>query len=493
MMFFSRAMGAGCCTITLPIIFSPLTDCLRHRNILTAAHSVRIFRIPQDTPGATSGAKKMNDLNETHDPNRRSFVESANRPGGDFPIQNLPFCMFRRLHERSRAGIAIGDCIFDLGAAVEGGLLPGMAGEAAQAASGPNFNPLMAIGTRYASALRSRVSYLLRAGVAEEQRVRAVLVSMDGVTFDVPAAVGTFTDFLCSYDHTLRMSRTGELPPAFKYLPIAYHSRASTIVAGGTVRRPNVQYKDKDGSVRFGPEPSLDFELEMGAYVGEGNAMGDPITLAQASDRIFGYCLLNDWSARGIQGWESTPLGPFLGKSFATSISPFIVTSEALLPFHVPSRERLADDPKPFSYLTTDENTASGALDITLDAYLLTPQMRRAGVAASRITRTNFRHMYWNFPQMLTHHASNGCSLQPGDLLGSGTASGPSDDSRACLAEISKRGTTQIAVADGEGRAYLLDGDEVIFRGRAEREGYVSIGFGECRGTVLPAVDWPAE
>lgn len=430
-------------------------------------------------------------LNETHDPNRRSFLASANDVGGDFPIQNLPFCMFHRANEDKRGGIAIGDRIFDIPAALQAGLLSGTAGEAGRAASGPNLNHLMALGGAHASALRARVSDLLRADSPEQERVRSLLVPMASVTFEPPAAIGTFTDFLCSYDHTMRMSRTGELPPAFKYLPIAYHSRASTIICDRPFRRPNNQFREKDGTVRFGPEPALDFELEMGAYIGPGNAMGEPVPLARASDHIFGYCLLNDWSARGIQAWESTPLGPFQGKSFATSISPFVVTAEALRPFQVPSRERAAGDPAILPHLTTPENAASGGLDLRLEAFLLTSRMRAEKAEPARVTRTDFRHMYWNFAQMVTHHMSNGCSLQAGDILASGTTSGPTDDSRACLAEISQRGTKSLTLPNGESRTFLLDGDEVIFRGRAEREGFVSIGFGECRGTVLPAIEWP--
>ena len=431
-------------------------------------------------------------LNETHDPKRKSFVESANAAGADFPIQNLPFCVFSRAGEGLRGGVAIGDQLVDLSAALRAGLFSGAAEKAAQAASGPSLNELMTLGNGAASTLRACLSDLLRSDSQYGNRVRPLLVAQAQAKFAVPVSVGTFTDFLCSYDHTFRLSRTGDLPPAFKHLPIAYHSRASTVICDEGFHRPNAQSRDKDGNVRFGPEQALDFELEMGAYVGVGNKMGAPISLAAAPDHIFGYCLVNDWSARSIQAWESTPLGPFLGKSFATSISPFVVTSEALLPFAIASRERAAGDPQPLPYLSDKDNLASGALDITLDAYMVTKRMRDAGEAPARVTRTNFKHMYWNFAQMLTHHASNGCSLQPGDILGSGTTSGPTDDSRACMAEISSRGSKPFNLPNGESRTYLVDGDEVLFRGRAERDGAVGIGFGECRGIVLPAVAWPS-
>jgi fumarylacetoacetase len=437
----------------------------------------------------------MTTLNETHDVKRRSWVESANQPGSDFPIQNLPLCVFRRPGEAARGGVAIGDQIVDLSAAVTAGLFSGRAEDAARAASGAALNPLMALGNGHASALRQRLSDLLRSDGPDRARVEPLagklLTPVAQVQLEVPAEIGAFSDFLCSYDHTMRMSRTGELPPAFAYLPIAYNSRATTIISGGGFKRPNGQFKDKDGTVRFGPEPSVDFELELGAFVGPGNEMGEPMALDRAAEQLFGYCLLNDWSARGIQMWESTPLGPFLGKSFATTVAPFIVTEEALRPFRVAARQRGAGEPAPLPYLASPTNEAEGGIDIVLEAFILTPKMQTTGTAPSRVTSTNFRHMYWTLAQMLTHHASNGCKFVPGDLLGSGTCSGPTDDSRACLAELSQRGTAALTLAGGESRTYLLDGDEVIFRGRCERAGFVGIGFGECRGTVLPAPAWP--
>lgn len=439
----------------------------------------------------------MTVLNETHDAKRRSWVESANQAGSDFPIQNLPLCVFRRPGEAARGGVAIGDQIFDLAAALAAGLFAGQAEEAARAANGASLNPLMSLGNRHASALRARLSDLLRSDGPDRARVEAMaarlLVPIAQVQLELPADIGAFSDFLCSYDHTMRMSRSGELPPSFRYLPIAYNSRATTIVCSGSFKRPNGQFKDKDGTVRFGPEPSLDFELELGAFVGPGNEMGEPMALDRAADQLFGYCLLNDWSARGIQTWESLPLGPFLGKSFTTTISPFVVMAEALFPFHAAARQRAAGEPASLPYLSSSANESGGGIDIVLEAFLLTPKMRAAGTAPARVTHTNFRHMYWTMAQMLTHHASNGCKFLPGDLLGSGTTSGPTDESRACLAELSNRGTVSLPLPGGESRTYLLDGDEVIFRSRCERAGFMGIGFGECRGTVLPASPWPAD
>lgn len=434
-------------------------------------------------------------LNATHDATRRSWVETANAPDTDFPIQNLPFGVFRVGGGAPRGGAAIGDRILDLAAVLEAGLLSGPAEAAARAAAGPALNPLMALGNGAASALRTALSDLLDAEGGGRSRVEAMrdrlLVPMADATMELPASIGSFTDFLCSIDHTLRMSRTGELPPAFKSLPIAYHSRATSVrVSGADVVRPNGQFRKPDGTLAFGPEPAQDYELELGIVVGPGNALGQPFPIEDADERIFGFCLLNDWSARLIQGFESTPLGPFLSKSLSTTISPWVVTAEAMAPFRVPARPRDAADAPP-PHLTGAEDQAEGGLDLAMEVRLTTGRMREAGGAPVRITDTNFSHCYWTVAQMLTHHASNGCNMQPGDLFGSGTISGPTDDSRACLAELTARGSEPLELPNGETRAFLEDGDEVVFRARASRDGYVPIGFGECRGRIAPAVKWP--
>jgi fumarylacetoacetase len=292
---------------------------------------------------------------------------------------------------------------------------------------------------------------------------------------------------MCSRDHNARLGR-GWMPPAFDLLPLAYNSRASSVRVSGDIRRPLGQFKAPDKSIVFGPEPMLDYEVELGAVLRTGNPLGVPFTVSEASEAIFGYCLLNDWSARGIQFMESQPLGPFLGKNFYSTISPWIVTAEALAPFMVAAAPRAPDAPPPPAHLWDDEDQASGNLNIVVEAFLSTAKMRQDGLPASRTVRTNSNIAYWTFAQMVAHHASNGCNLEPGDLLGSGTLSGPTDESRACLAESTERGTAPLVLPTGERRAYLEDGDEVVMRGRAEAPGAVSIGFGACSGTIVPAL-----
>ena len=440
----------------------------------------------------------MTELNRTHDPARRSWVERANLAGGDFPIQNLPFGVFRNA-DGARTGVAIGDHILDLSAALAAGLFEGEAREAAHLASGANLNALMAAGNRMASALRARLSDLLWSDGRDAPRARQVadrlLVPMAGAEMLLPVKLGSFTDFLTSIYHTERGGRVtrpdNPVPPAFKYLPIAYNGRATSVRASAEpVRRPNVQWRNPDGKVEFGPCRQLDFELEVGTYVATGNALGEPISIEHAPDHMFGLCLLNDWSARDIQRWESV-LGPFLSKSLSTTVSPSVVTTEALAPFRAPAFARPQGDPAPLAYLHSHSDQAMGGFDIELDAYLLTPRMRADGAEPAHITRTNFIHMYWTFAQMLTHHMSNGCNLQPGDLLGSGTTSGPLDANRACLNELTSRGAQPLKMPNGETRGYLEDGDEVILRARAARNGFYSIGFGECRARIEPAPSWP--
>jgi len=443
----------------------------------------------------------MSELNETHDPARRSWLEAANRSGCDFPIQNLPFGVFRRLDgarrgdEESRGGVAIGDSIVELRAALATGLLTGDTATAAEAACGATLNRLMSLPRAVVSSLRARLSDLLRLSGPDSELLRAraseILVPMHSVQMELPAQIGGYTDFSCSYTHMGGM-RGGEPAPNFFRFPIGYNGRASSIrPSGSVVIRPRGQWaagapagSPTDGDVRFGPEPRLDFELEFAAYVGEGNALGSSLSVDRAADRLFGYCLLNDWSARGIQMLEMGGLGPFLGKSFLTTISPWVVTDEALAPFRTARPVRRASEPPVPAHLDGERDACAGGLNIELTAHLQTADMRNKGLPPARIVRTNFGHLYWTFAQMLAHHTSNGCNLQPGDLIASGTVSGPEPDGRACLAEINRRGTTPLELEGGEKRSWLEDGDELTIRGRALKDGHVPIGFGDCAGRV---------
>lgn len=441
----------------------------------------------------------MTQLNATHDPARRAWVDSANLADAEFPIQNLPFGVFDDGVAR-RAGVAIGDQIVDLTALLGLNLLDGDAAEAARACAGGSLNRLMALGPRHASALRAALSDLLRSDSPRLEQVLAlrerILVPMAQVLMALPCEIGDYSDFLTSLHHTERHGRykglKDPLPPAFKSLPIAYHGRASSIrVSGAPVVRPHGQYKNAAGAVEYGPAPMLDFELELAAFVGQGNQLGQPIPVGEAGGHIFGYCLLNDWSAKSIQWWEQV-LGPFLGKSFVSSISPWIVTQEALAPFRLPAPPREAGDPAPLPHLADSRDQAEGGIDIGLEAWLSTPARRAAGDAPLRITRTHLQNLYWTFGQMVAHHTSNGCNLRPGDLIGSGTISGADDSARACITELTNAGADPLQVGPEEFRTALEDGDEIVLRARAARDGAVSIGFGECRGRIEPARDLSA-
>ena len=432
---------------------------------------------------------------ETHDPHLRSWVESANVPGADFPIQNLPLGLFRSRgsSERPRIGVAIGDCILDLDAARSAALLDGLPHGIEDACSQSNLNPLMGLGREASRLLRTRLSEILSSGSRGRARDPSLLVPMDRAELLVPAAIGDYTDFYASIHHAERVGRMfrpdNPLLPNYKHVPIAYHGRSSTIVPSGTpVRRPHGQVKspDQDQPV-FGPTRRLDAELELGLYVGRGNRFGEPLPIESAEESIFGFSLVNDWSARDIQAWEYQPLGPFLSKNFATSVSPWVVTLDALQPFRAPAFPRPAGDPAPLPYLSSPENAERGGFDITLELYLSSERMRELGLAPVVLARCNSRDLYWTPAQMLTHHASNGCRMQPGDLIASGTVSGPGAESMGCLLEITRGGSEPIELPSGEKRAFLEDGDEVILRGFCEREGYARIGLGECRGLVLPA------
>jgi fumarylacetoacetase len=435
-------------------------------------------------------------IDDTHSSARRSWVDSANGHA-DFPIQNLPLGVFAPPGGTARGGVAIGDEIFDLAAALEAGLFDAPAREAAQAASGATLNPFFALGGAARVALRRRLVEILDADGSDRSRIeplRARLVHPAAdCRLELPAAIGDYTDFFAGINHAVNAGKQfrpdNPLLPNYKYVPIGYHGRASSIkVSGGDVRRPNGQRKPATETIpSFGPSRNLDFELELGVWIGPGNEISKPISIADAADHIAGFCLLNDWSARDVQGWEYQPLGPFLGKSFFTSISPWVVTTEALAPFRMAQPKRPAGDPEPLPYLSDASEQASGALDIGLEVFLLTEGLRAKGLGEHRLTASNARHLYWTVAQLVAHHTCNGCNLRPGDIFGTGTISGPTEDSLGSLLEISAGGRQAVTLASGETRRFLEDGDTVIMRAHCRREGFASIGFGECRGTIVPA------
>lgn len=430
-------------------------------------------------------------LNETHDPLLKSWVTSANEPGTDFPIQNLPHGVFRErgCGDHWRGGVAIGDMVLDMAAACAFGVFGDLAGEAAEMAAAPSLNGLMAMGTPAWTALRLRLSQLLRAGALEADTLRGCLVPQAAAEYTVPAHIGDFTDFFTSYHHMINAGRIFQPDrpalPNFKWLPIAYHGRASSVeVSGASFHRPQGQTRPPNADQPlFGPTRCLDYEVELGFFVGKGNARGEPIPIDEAENHIFGVCLLNDWSARDVQAWESLPLGPFLAKNFLTTISPWILTTQALAPFRC-ALPREPQDPPTFTHLQSRVGGQSDGFDIQLEAYLETA----ARTPATRLSRTSSRHCYWSPAQMLTHHTEGGCNLRPGDLIGTGTQSGPGRGEEGCLLELTMGGREALLLPNGDTRTFLEDGDTVILHGRCEREGHVPIGFGECRGTVQPAM-----
>ncbi|TGV21075.1 fumarylacetoacetase [Pseudoalteromonas sp. MEBiC 03607] len=436
----------------------------------------------------------MSLINETHDINLKSWVASANEANCDFPIQNLPFAEVRRKNsdEAFRGAVAIGDQVIDLAKVNELGLFSGDAQVAVKAASQATLNEFMGLGQQYWSALRLALSKALREGASEQEQLSEALIAQADIEFALPCRIGDYTDFYTSIYHATAVGSLfrpdNPLLPNYKWVPIGYHGRSSSIdVSGQTFHRPNGQTKAPDADVpSFGPCKRLDYELELGIYLGKGNELGDAIAIENAENHVFGFCVFNDWSARDLQAWEYQPLGPFLAKNFASTVSPWIVTTEALAPFRT-IWTRDENDPQPMDYLESAHNREFGAFDIKMDVQIETEKMRAAGEAPTQVSKSSFKHSYWTVAQMVAHHTVNGCNFQPGDMLGSGTQSGPEHEEAGSLLELSRGGKEKITLANGEQRTFLEDGDNVIMRGWCEKDGFARIGFGSVEGTVLPA------
>jgi fumarylacetoacetase len=428
---------------------------------------------------------------------RTSWIESANDPLTDFPIQNLPFGVFRRRGtvEGARVGVAIGDAVLDVSGAAQRmpAMFDGLA-TAVAACGQPSLNALMSLGRGPVSVLRAAIANALDADNMEAASLLpSAVIAMADAEMLLPAQVGDYTDFYASIYHATNVGSMfrpdNALLPNYKYVPIGYHGRASSMVVSETpVQRPVGQRKGPNDDVpSVGASRSLDYECEVGVFIGAGNTLGSTIPLRAAEEHMFGLCLVNDWSARDVQSWEYQPLGPFLAKNFATTLSPWVVTMDALAPFRAPAFARPEGDPAPLPYLSSSENAATGGVAITLEVRLQTSKMRERGEAPVSVSRTSFTHMYWTLGQLVTHHAMGGCNLRPGDLLASGTVSGPTKGERGCLLELTWRGAEPLTLPNGETRAFLEDGDLVEMAGWCEAPGQRRIGFGTARGIVTPA------
>ncbi|WP_419825695.1 fumarylacetoacetase [Sphingomonas sp.] len=427
-------------------------------------------------------------IDETHDPARGSWVKGADGHG-NFPVQNLPLGIFDAGDGERRPGVAIGDHVLDLRAASAAGLLPdNVAGVLAEA----SLNRLFALPADVRLALRHSLSALL-SEPGHREAVTPLLHRAASCTLHLPFAIGDYTDFYVGIHHANNIGRQfrpdNPLLPNYKHVPIGYHGRASSIRPSGVpVVRPNGQRKPPDADApTFGPSRRLDYELELGVWIGTGNALGEPIPIGRARDHVAGLSLLNDWSARDLQAWEYQPLGPFLAKNFQSTISPWVVTAEALAPFRIAQPPRPEGDPRPLPYLWDDADQREGALAIELEVRIATRAMREAGLASERLSIGPASNMYWTIAQIVAHHSSNGCDLNPGDLLGTGTISAPGDDGYGSLMEISRGGARPFVLSNGEERSFLEDGDEVLLSARARADRAVTIGFGPCRATILPA------
>lgn len=433
-------------------------------------------------------------LNETHNPDLTSWVASANDGQSDFSIQNLPFAIFRRADssEKFRAGVAIGNQIVDLKAAHKAGVFSMAMTPTLKSLYKPRLNSFMALGQPAWSALRLELSRVLRHDSQKIVQLESCLVPQSQAEYSLPARIGDYTDFYTSVHHATNVGKLfrpdNPLLPNYKWIPIGYHGRSSSInVSGHEFHRPVGQLKAPDADKpTLAPCKRLDYELEVGIYIGQGNELGAPISLDKAEQHVFGLGLFNDWSARDIQAWEYQPLGPFLAKNFASTVSPWIVTMEALAPFRQ-AWTRDANDPQPLAYLDSSELRENGAINMLLEVHIQTPKMRAQGLAAECVGRSNFNESYWSVSQMVAHHSVNGCNLMPGDLFGSGTMSGSTADSVGALLEATQGGKRPITLSSGEQRTFLEDGDTVILKGHCQHSSAVKIGFGEAVATVLPA------
>lgn len=431
-------------------------------------------------------------LDETHDPARKSWIEPANRPDGEFPIQNLPYGVFRRnANDRAQIGVAIGDTILNIA-----GLASWLDGKIAGAGgflSAPSLAPLMAQTPAVWTELRKVLGTMLEAGSSLREVCEPHLLSARDAELLMPVRPGSFVDFFASIQHATNAGSlfrpSSPLLPNYKHVPIAYNGRVSTIRVGGDVRRPNGQRKlaDRDAP-DFGPSRRLDYEMELGIFLGGNTRIGHPVAIADAWQHIFGLCVLNDWSARDVQAWEYQPLGPFLGKSFATSISPWVVTTDALRPFRAPARRRTSEDPELLPYLSDQSDQAAGALQVEIETWLHSETMRARGLQPVRVGAASAADLFWTPAQMVAHQTSNGCNIEAGDLYGTGTISGNSRENLGSLLEISRGGQELIVLAEGTTRTFLEDGDEVTLTARCCRAGFASVGFGRCSGRVVPSL-----
>lgn len=440
-------------------------------------------------------------VNTTHEPTTKSWIENANTQDTDFPIQNLPYCVFNRPGSLASIGVGIGDQILDLRQCAELGLLTD---PFVDVLTQPTLNRLMSLPPEDLSKLRRLVFGLLIENTSHDRpAIEKALVFQSDVSFLMPCSIGDYTDFYASVFHATNVGSMfrpdNPLLPNYKHIPIGYHGRASSIVVSGTgFQRPIGQLSPAEpgGTPTRERCKLLDYELEIGCLVGRGNKLGSSISINEAEEHMFGLTLLNDWSARDIQKWEYQPLGPFLAKSFISTISPWVVTMEALAPFRCAEFARPEGDPTPLEYLQSESNSKSGGVDLQLEVYLQSQKMLDEGIEPQRLTRGSFTNLYWTLAQMITHHSSNGCNLRSGDMLGSGTVSGPSRDSRGCLLELTWDGDqsnvvpgtqrTPIKLPTGEERKFLADGDQVSIKGFCENENYRRIGFGECAGKIQP-------